>query len=161
MTVRVRPADSRDADAIATVIRIAFRDVAVKFGITVQNAPTHPSNASEKWILDDMEKGIEYVVAEVDGAAVGCVAYHKVSTEVVEAQRLAVTPQYREYQLSKLLNQKVLNAAREYGAKKVRISIVADHRALRRWYERMGFMAREVREFEHLPFKIQYLENCL
>jgi predicted DNA-binding protein (UPF0278 family) len=44
------------------------------------------------------------------------------------------------------------------GAETIRISIVADHHGLRRWYERMGFRAVELRVFDHLPFKVQYLE---
>ena len=35
--------------------------------------------------------------------------------------------------------------------------VVAEHDSLRRWYERQGFRANELRRFDHLPFLVLFL----
>jgi GNAT superfamily N-acetyltransferase len=155
--IRIRSATADDAATLAETISLAYRDVARRFGITSRNAPTHPSNAESHWILSDLARGTSYLMAVVDKYCAGCVAFKQSGAEL-EAQRLAVVPSHRGSHVARLLNEAVLHAARLAGAETIRISIVADHHSLRRWYERMGFRAVEVRAFDHLPFEVQYLE---
>jgi N-acetylglutamate synthase-like GNAT family acetyltransferase len=156
-SIQIRAATADDAGVLAETISLAYRDVARRFGITLQNAPTHPSNAQSHWVLSDVAQGTTYLMAMVDKSCVGCVAYRQSGTEL-EAQRLAVVPAHRGGQVAQLLNEAILRAAKSAGAKKIRISIVADHHSLRRWYQRMGFRAVETRVFDDLPFEVQYLE---
>ncbi len=156
MRIEIRTGTVDDAEAIAGVIQTAFRDVAEKFALTPQNAPSHPSNCTGDWIRSDLNTGFQYLVAEDDGDIVGCFAYKKITTLVAEAQRLAVT--HRGKKIADLLNRAVIDRAVEDGIETTRISIVAQHEALRRWYLRMGFIERESRAFDHLPFEVQYLE---
>jgi ribosomal protein S18 acetylase RimI-like enzyme len=161
MNAAIRHADLSDASTVADVISRSFHDVADRFGIGPDNAPTHPSNATPQWIRDDITSGVKYLLAELDGDAVACVGYRQSSIDVIEAQRLAVLPQYRGGRLADQLNRAVLAAARDLGAARIRIFVVANHNALRRWYVRMGFVETETRRFEHLPFTVQYLEYTL
>lgn len=156
-TIEIRLASTDDATKLAETISLAYRDVARRFGITSQNAPSHPSNAEPHWVLSDLNSGSSYLMALVNESCVGCVAFKQTGTEL-EAQRLAVVPSHRGGNVARLLNEAVLHAARLGGAQTIRIAIVADHQSLRRWYERMGFRHLEVRTFDHLPFKVQYLE---
>ena len=156
-SIEIRSATADDAATLAETISLAYRDVARSFGITAQNAPTHPSNAESQWVLSDLASGMSYVMAILGNSCIGCVAF-KQSGNTLEAQRLAVVPSHRGGHVARLLNDAVLHAARSAGAATIRISIVADHHSLRRWYERMGFRPVESRSFDHLPFEVQYLE---
>jgi hypothetical protein len=72
--IQIRAATADDAAALAETISLAYRDVARRFGITSQNAPTHPSNAESHWVLSDLTRGMSYLMA-VDKSCVGCVAF--------------------------------------------------------------------------------------
>lgn len=146
---------------LAELISRSFRDVAERFGIDGNNAPDHPSNATLRWIREDMEAGVRYLVAELDGRGVACVGYRQASPDTLEAQRLAVLPGHRGGTIAARLNQEVLRLAGSLGVARIRISTVADHHSLRRWYVRMGFVETEAKSFEHLPFVVQYLEYAL
>ena len=54
MDLEIRAADSYEAEAVAGLMRKAFKDVAVTFGLTRENCPTHPSNYTEEWVSRDM-----------------------------------------------------------------------------------------------------------
>ena len=161
MNVSIRSTNPSDADLLADLIARSFKDVAERFGIDAQNAPDHPSNARPQWIRDDMAVGVRYLVMESDGHSVACVGYKQVSPDVLEAQRLAVLPEHRGGNFANHLNRAVLAVARDLGISRIRVSIVADHQSLRRWYRRMGFVETEARRFAHLPFVVQYLEYVL
>lgn len=107
--------------------------------------------------FSNLANGIFYLIAEENESCVGCVGYSQSGTEL-EAQRLAVIPSHRGSEVVKHLNKAIYEAAQLGHAKTIRISIVDDLKSLQRWNERMGFRACAVREFDHLPFKVQYLE---
>jgi hypothetical protein len=155
--VLIRAATPDDARVLAETISLAYRDVAARFGLTSLNAPSHPSNAHSHWVLSDLACGTSYLMAVIDKSCVGCVAYRQ-SGAKLEAHRLAVVPMHRGGRVVRLLNEAVLHTAQAARVETIRISIVAEHHSLRRWYERMGFRAVETRVFDHLPFEVQYLE---
>jgi N-acetylglutamate synthase-like GNAT family acetyltransferase len=158
MAIAIRQAGYLEASVIAETVRVSFRDVAEKFQITREAAPTHPSQCEAEWIRRDMDASWVYLVAEEDDAIIGCIAYRQTDSRTLEAQRLAVLPEHRGGAFAKQLNNAVLAYAGENGFAKIRISIVSQHSALKRWYLRMGFSECETRQFEHLPFSVTYLE---
>lgn len=158
MAIAIRQAGYLEANVIAETVRASFRDVAEKFEITREAAPTHASQCEAEWIQRDLHAGWVYLLAEEESTVVGCVAYRKTDSPILEAQRLAVLPQHRGGAFAKHLNNAVLVYARENGIAKIRISIVSQHSALKRWYLRMGFSECKTRQFEHLPFGVTYLE---
>ena len=158
MALSIRQAGYPDAEVLANTVRMSFRDVAEKFEITREAAPTHPSQCEAGWIRRDMDAGWVYLLATDEGAVIGCIAYRKTDPCTLEAQRLSVLPEHRGGAIAGKLNSAVLAYAGENGITKVRISIVAQHNALKRWYVRMGFSECETKRFEQLPFRVTYLE---
>ena len=77
------------------LIRASFADVAGRFDLTPENAPTHPSNCTPEWILTAMGKGVAFLLLESPQGAVGCVAVERADREVCYLERLAVLPEYR------------------------------------------------------------------
>ncbi len=158
MTIAFREACYSDAKVIAETVRLSFRDVAEKFAITRAAAPTHPSNCEPDWIQRDMDAGWVYLLAEEASAVIGCIAYKRTDSRTLEAQRLAVLPENRGGAIAKQLNNAIFVHARENGIAKIRISIVSQHTALKRWYLQMGFSECETKQFEQLPFRVTFLE---
>jgi L-amino acid N-acyltransferase YncA len=108
MAIAIRQARYLEANVIAETVRMSFRDVAEKFEITREAAPTHPSQCEAEWIQREMDAGWVYLVAEEEGAVVGCIAYKQTDSRTLEAQRLALLPEHRGGAFAKQLNNAVL-----------------------------------------------------
>jgi N-acetylglutamate synthase-like GNAT family acetyltransferase len=88
---------------------------------------------------------------------VGCVALEKASPDLYYLERLAVLPQYRRNGFGKALVDYVLLEAKAVGAKKLDIGIIAEQSELKLWYQQLGFVEGETKEFEHLPFLVTFM----
>jgi hypothetical protein len=43
------------------------------------------------------------------------------------------------------------------GAKQIGIGIISDDTELKLWYQRIGFVEKETKEFAHLPFLVTFM----
>ena len=161
MDVTIRLADHEDAELVAGLVRSSFRDVAERFHLTPENAPTHPSNCQPDWIRSDLGRGVEYYLLYSQGSAAGCVALEFASPSVAYLERLGVPPEQRGRGFGAELVRHALRQARSAGVKVVSAGVIADHNELVAWYERLGFAQAGTRGFPHLPFKVSYLECVL
>ncbi len=59
MPYRIREGMSSDIDVLVEIIQTSFQDVAERFGLTVQNSPTHPSNCRAEWLLPISSRVLE------------------------------------------------------------------------------------------------------
>jgi len=155
----IREASGDDVSLLTRLIRDSFRDVAERFGLTVENCPVHPSNYTEAWCRREMEKGFRFLILECDGEPCGCVAMEHPKPDVCYLERLSVLPVHRRKGYGKLLTDHVLNEAKRLGARRVSIAIIAEHHELRDWYEKMGFRAKKTERYDHLPFEVMFLDK--
>lgn len=153
----VRTCTRDDIGILAETIRESFKDVADRFGLTLENCPRHPSNCTREWIEKDMERGIVYFVIERGSAVAGCAGLELASSGVCYLERLAVLPSVRRRGLGKILVSHVISEAVHSGASRVNIGIIAEQEELKRWYEGLGFVEGESREFDHLPFRVTFM----
>ena len=154
---KVRACTRDDRGILAETIRGSFREVALRFGLTRENCPRHPSNCTMEWIEKDMERGVVYFVIERGSAVMGCVGLERTSAEVWYVERLAVLPRERRRGLGKTLVNHVVSEAVNRGAPQVHIGIITEQKELKRWYEGLGFVEGESREFDHLPFRVTFM----
>ena len=56
----IRRAGSNDIALLASLIQRSFEDVALRFGLTRENCPKHPSNCTPEWVKADMERGVTF-----------------------------------------------------------------------------------------------------
>lgn len=164
--LKIRVATRKDIALLTDIIRGSFRDVAERFGLTLENCPRHASNCMVDWIEKDMDRGVTYFILEEEGQASGCVALEKVSDELCYLERLAVPPHQRRHGLGKVLVDHVLDKAKLSGAKRVNIGIIAKQTELGNWYRKIGFVETETKEFAHLPFRVRFMSyeikpNCI
>jgi ribosomal protein S18 acetylase RimI-like enzyme len=156
-TTYIRAAGFADVSVLSGLIRVSFRDVAEKFALTLANCPKHPSNCTDEWIENDFARGVVYYILESDGTPVGCVALEKANPDLCYLERLGVLPQSRRKGFGKALVDHVFYEARAVGAKQIGIGIISDDTELKLWYQRIGFVEKETKEFAHLPFLVTFM----
>jgi N-acetylglutamate synthase-like GNAT family acetyltransferase len=157
MSSKIRICTKEDTQVLAEIIQRSFRDVAERFGLTPENAPSHPSNCTVDWIRKDMERGVTYFAIENKNHVVGCVALEQASTEVCYLERLAVLPDQRRRGLGKALVNHVLSESKLLGVHCGSIGIIAKQTELKNWYKGLGFVEGESKEFPHLPFRVTFM----
>ncbi len=164
--LKIRVATQKYITLLAEIIRTSFRNVAERFGLTEKNCPKHASNCETDWIEKDMNRGITYFILEDEGRVSGCVALEKVSHELCYLERLAVLPDRRRHGLGKVLVEHILDEAKRASAGCVNIGIIAVQTELKNWYQKIGFVEGETKEFAHLPFRVRFMSykikpNCI
>lgn len=157
MGSEIRIAAQADIDILVEIIRNAFTDVAERFGLTVQNSPTHPSNCRPEWLLREMNRGVTFYILDYDGQPAGCVALEQINDEVCYLERLAVLPELHRQGFGEALVKHGLSKARLLNAHRVQIGIIAEHGELRNWYEKLGFEEVERRRFPQLVFQVTFM----
>ena len=153
----IREAHSTDVSLVSGLIRESFRDVARRFGLTLENCPKHPSNCTDEWIENDFARGVTYYIVESNRMAVGCVALEKANSGLCYLERLGVLPRARRKGFGRRLVDHVIFQANLHGAKQLNIGIIADDTELKRWYQGIGFVEVETKKFEHLPFLVTFM----
>jgi N-acetylglutamate synthase-like GNAT family acetyltransferase len=161
MDATIRQATSEDAKVLARIIRSSFRDVAERFDLEPENAPTHPSNCRPDWIRSDLDRGVSYYLLCSHGSVAGCVALEFASSSVAYLERLGVPPEQRGRGFGSALLRHALRQARSAGATVVSVGVIAEQTELVSWYEHLGFAHAGTRRFPHLPFTVSYLEHML
>ena len=157
MKADIRDAKRNDIELLAQLIRDSFQDVAERFSLTAENAPTHPSHCTAQWIESAFDKGITYFILEYKGKPRGCVAMEHAGADVCYLERLAVIPEFRRRGFGEALVEHVLEQAKPLGVKRIEIGIIAEQIDLRSWYEKRGFVLKDTRHFNHLPFEVAFM----
>ncbi len=159
--INIRRAGEGEAPVLAGIIRRAFAGVAQRFGLTPENCPKHPSNCTDEWIVNDRQRGTVYYLLEIDGASVGCVGLETVREGMCYLERLAVLPAFRRRGLGRGLVEHVFDRAGEMDAGCIGIGIIAAQDELKSWYRDLGFIEKDTRHFDHLPFDVTFMEYAL
>ncbi|MBN2396853.1 MAG: GNAT family N-acetyltransferase [Deltaproteobacteria bacterium] len=157
MDYSIRTGRPEDIDILTEVIRVSFRDVAGRFGLTSDNCPKHPSNCTVEWVRRDMDRGVVYCILDEENGAAGCVALERAEGGEWYLERLAVLPDRRRRGLGRALVEHVLAQAQRSGAVRVGIGIIAGDTDLKRWYREIGFVEGETKVFAHLPFRVTFM----
>lgn len=155
---KIRRAGKNEVGLISSIVSSAFEDVAVRFSLTAENCPRHPSNCTEEWIRSDMERGVEYFFLAGTDTAVGCVGIEIPNPDLCYIERLSILPEMRQKGRGARLVRYALDHAAKKGVQKVGIGIIAEQDELKKWYEGFGFKETAVKQFPHLPFRVCLME---
>jgi GNAT superfamily N-acetyltransferase len=161
MEYAIIEATEGDAETLAHIIRQAFTTVALWFGLTQENAPRHPSNCTSEWVREGFAKGIRYFLLTTPEGPAGCIALERSNDDVYYLERLAVLPGQQRRGLGEALVNSAVDRARELGAKRVELGMVAAQAELRRWYEKLGFKMRDIVQFEGAPFEVGFMTRTI
>ncbi|NPU84944.1 MAG: GNAT family N-acetyltransferase [Syntrophaceae bacterium] len=161
MKFLIRICTMEDCAMLAETIRMSFRTVAERFGLTKENAARHPSNCEEDWVLKDMERGVVYYVLEMGDRTAGCVAFERTDDAGCYLERLSVLPGNRRQGLGKVLVEHVFAEVRRLGLRRVGIAMIAEQDELKAWYKGFGFVEGVTKDYPHLPFRVTFLSRDL
>lgn len=142
------------------VIREAFRTVMDDLGLTEADVPSNAAYLTVDQLLAARERGDRVLALRVGGLIVGSVSL-RAGTRVgaFYLERLAVAPPYRHRGYGALLMERATELAATQGATEVSVGIIDANTALKRWYQRLGFVVTGTRHFDHLPFTVCYLHR--
>ncbi len=131
MSPKIRACIQEDIGVLVETIRRSFQDIAERFGLTQENAPSHPSNCAAEWIKKDMDRGVTYFIIEKGKLVYGCVAIERANPGVCYLERLAVLPDQRHQGFGKTLVNHMISKAKLLGVHCVNIGIIAEHTELK------------------------------
>ena len=157
----ITEAGESDVDLLASLTREAFATVAAELGLTPENAPRHPSNCAPDWVRAAFSKGIRHFVLDTPEGPAGCVALEQADSDVCYVERLAVLPAYRRSGFGEALVNYAVERARDLGARRVELGMVAAQIELRNWYEKLGFSVTSIVQFEGAPFEVAFMRKSL
>ena len=143
----------------ARVIACSFGTVATDFGLTANNAPTNPAFVTPAKLRDYLKKPVMLYGLVCDEAMIGCVAIEKSKREpnTFYIERLAVVPPQRHKGYGKVLIDFAIDLIRKAGGREASIGIMNQNKPLKDWYLGQGFVERECKRFEHLPFEVCFM----
>lgn len=155
--MKIRATTAQDASALAWLISAANLDVAIRFGLTLENCPKHPSFCNADWVLADLTRGECYFLAEDASGPIACVAFEPAGAGLAYLNRLSVLPVQRCKGVGAQLVQHVLQLARIAHVQRISIGVIGEHHTLQRWYSQLGFVTAETKHFAHLPFSVTFM----
>jgi RimJ/RimL family protein N-acetyltransferase len=141
----IRPARADDGPALRALDAATWSWLA---------SPAPPPAADAPFFAGDLEPG-DVLVADVDGAVAGYVALGAATPlesnrHVVLVRGLAVAPAHRGRGIARTLMTAALAAARDRGARRVTLRVLAENAAARAVYESCGFAVEGVLRGEFL-----------
>lgn len=142
---------------LAKIVSESNKDVAEKFGINAGNNPKHPSFYTKEWVISDFNRGEEYFLLTQANTVIGCVAFEQPRSDTAYLNRLSILPKHRNKGAGELLVRHIFKYTKEKDIEKVSIGIIAAHTVLKSWYLSLGFVEKQTKKFEHLPFDVTYM----
>lgn len=146
--VEIRDATERDMEEVLRISLAAHREYAeVLEPAEWETLESGVSNVAR------LAEGGTVIVAEAEGAVVGCVVYFPAGSSSLgifedgwaSIRMLSVDPEHRSLGLGRLLSEECVARAQRGGAEKVALHTGEQMVAARRLYERMGFeILREI-----------------
>ena len=152
--VVIREVSEGEAGVVRELICRAYSDVAEQFGLSAETCPSHPAFTTVDDQKRAMARGVRYFLLEDDDGPVGCVALDSRNIEEAWLARLSVLPEKRHQGYGRALVAHVVSEAREQSLPGIHIGVTAEHEDLVKWYEQLGFVRGERKEYEHLPFEV-------
>jgi ribosomal protein S18 acetylase RimI-like enzyme len=145
----------------ARVVRNAFMTVALDFGFTRENNPTHPSFMTVRRLRRDGNRGVKLFGLFLGERQIGFIAVEKADAALYYIERLAILPRYRHRGYGRMLMEFAFEHIRTNGGAKVSIGIINEQTILKDWYKGLGFEEVSTREFAHLPFRVCFMERAI
>jgi len=152
-----------DFDQLSQLLNDAFRTVAYEFGLTEENAPTNNAFITSEELKTQLIERRQFFCYIENDEPIGFIAIEKSQREIgtFYIEKVAVLPNYRHKKIGLQLMSFATNRISEQGGKKISIGIIDSNIQLKKWYSKQNFVEVGVKEFEHLPFAVCYMEKYL
>jgi ribosomal protein S18 acetylase RimI-like enzyme len=151
----------KDLSAIVHVLNVSHDTVAKEFGFTKENNPTNNAFIDELTLREQLNKGIDLYAMSMNGKRIGCIAIEK-STKEIETfyiEKVSVLPDYRNRGYGVELMNFATSKIREHEGKVISIALIDSNTRLKSWYSAQGFIETGTKDFEHLPFRVCFMNK--
>lgn len=161
--MEIRLIKREELPACAALIRESFQTVADQLGFTPENAPRFTAFATtpERLTAQYEDPRREMYVGEEGGHAVGYFSLLLLDGGACVLNNLCVRPSRRHGGIGRALASFALRRAQELQCGQMRLGIVEENKALRAWYESLGFAHVGTKKFDFFPFTCGYMEQNL
>ena len=150
-----------DLSALVQVLNVSHGTVARDFGFTRESNPTNNAFINESTLKSQLIKGIDLYTLLIDGKMIGCIAIEKSSKEpdTFYIEKVSVVPEFRNHGFGVELMNFATSRIIELGGKKISIALIDSHTKLKNWYIAQGFTETGTRDFDHLPFRVCFMNK--
>jgi len=150
-----------DLKKSARLIRKSFQTVRRQFNLNRKNCPGFNSFIGWPRLYELKENGARFFSIFWGRKMAGFITVEKAGDGQYYLEKLAVLPAYRHNGLGKALVEHALAYCTAEGGKRVSIGLINENTVLKKWYKQFGFMEKEVKAYDHLPFTVCYMEMVL
>ena len=153
-------------DDLSTVVQVLNRShgtVAKDFNFTKDNNPTNNAFIDEPTLRAQLSNGIDLYAISIQRQTIGCIAIEKSTkeTDTFYIEKVSVLPEFRNQGYGVQLMNFATLRIKELGGKSVSIALIDSNTKLKNWYDSQGFVETGIKEFEHLPFKVCFMNKQL
>lgn len=154
-----------DLSAIVELLNRSHATIAEEFGFTKETNPSNSAFINQVALREQLEKGIDlYALGAGDeGGLAGCIAIEASKKEVgtYYIEKVSVLPEKRHLDYGKHLMDFALEKIKSLGGSKASIALIDTNAKLKNWYLKQGFRITAYKDFEHLPFRVCFMEYHL
>lgn len=143
------------------VIQESFKTVADELDLTPVNCPSHPSFITLDGLYALKNSGVFLFGLFIHDVQVGFIAIERSASGVFYIEKLSVLPRHRHNRYGAKLVEFAFDFIRENNGKTVSIGIIDGQAVLKDWYKRFGFSEVSLKQFDHLPFTVCFMEKNL
>lgn len=154
----IRKVDISELNICAEVIKESFLPVANEFNITKENSPNYVAfTVNTEKLKKQYDNGRIMYVYQVENKIVGFFSLCYYDNEC-ELNNLCVLPEYQHKGYGGELLNFAISLAKQNGAKKIKLSIVEENSALKKWYSQFGFIHTHTVKYDFFSFTCGYME---
>ena len=152
-----------DLFPIVNVLNVSHGTVAKDFGFTKDSNPTNSAFINESTLRTQLNKGIELYAMAVNNKLIGCIAIEKSSKETgtFYIEKVSIIPEFRNQGYGVKLMDFATSKIKELGGKNISIALIDSNTKLKNWYCSQGFNETGTKDFEHLPFRVCFMNKQL
>lgn len=150
-------------EVLARLLNDSYQTVADEFGLTKENCATNNAFITAKELKSQLTNNREFFCSVIDEKVVGFIAIEKSEREdeTYYIEKVAVHPNFRHDGLGVKLMEFATDRIKNLGGIKISVGIINENERLKKWYILQGFKEINIREFQHLPFEVCYMEKRL
>lgn len=152
---------SNDLSEIVRVLNVSHGTVAKDFGFTKDNNPSNNAFITESTLRTQLNKGINLYSMLCDDKLIGCVAIEKSAKEIdtFYIEKVSVVPDFRNQGNGVKLMDFATSKIKKMGGKSISIALIDSNKKLKNWYSAQGFTESGTKDFEHLPFRVCFMNK--
>lgn len=97
----------------------------------------------------------------LDNVLIGCIAIEKSAKEIdtFYIEKVSVIPRYRNQGFGTKLIDFATSKIKAFGGKSISIALIDTNTILKNWYFSQGFIETGFKDFEHLPFRVSFMNK--